>query len=302
MYPSTDEGAAAEFRLKCNTAHMTSFIAWSGADTHGTSSMYFASDSRISWDKSGVNRWDTGAKVLASRSHPELFGYTGYALLPFTVLTQACTAIDAGLRDPQAEKSADGKCDWLWERIKEQTFAHPVWPGHDFTILYGIRSGCRTYIQRKGKGNEPPVHEDSSPRATFTLYVLTWNAASKSFTSARYPVPHACSTILRLSGTGADGIQAAQDVWLRSPDSGTSRTMFSSLCDALREGGDKQSGGAPQLVGLYRKGNGRTIGVVTRAGAFFQGVPFRSHPGNAVEWRDELFNLVDSQGVSIKKR
>lgn len=281
---------------------MTSFIAWSGADTHGTSSLYFASDSRISWDKSGVNRWDTGAKVLASQNHPELFGYTGYALLPFTVLTQACTAIDAGLRDPQAEKSADGKCDWLLERIKEQTLAHPALPDSDFTILYGVRSGCRTYIQRKGNGNEPPVHDPSDPKATFTLYVLTWKAASKSFTSTRLPVPQVCSTILRLAGTGADGIKAAQDVWLRSTDSGTSRTMFSSLCDALRHGSDKQSGGAPQLVGLYRKGNGRTIGVVTQAGAFFQGVPFRSHPCDAVEWRNESFEVVDSQGVPIKQR
>ena len=279
---------------------MTSFIAWSGADTHGTSSMYFASDSRISWDKAGVNRWDTGAKVLASQNHPEVFGFTGYALLPFTVLTQARTAIDAGLRDPQAEKSADGKCDWLWDRIKEQTNAHPVGPDHDFTILYGVRTGTKTYIQRKG--NEPPVHDDANPRATFTLYVLTWTASTEAFASARHPVPHACSSILRLSGTGAGGIQAAQDVWLESPGKGTSRTMFSSLCDALRSGADKQSGGAPQLVGLYRQGNGRTMGVVTQEGAFFQGVPFRSHPGEAVEWRDELFNPVDSTGTPIKKR
>ncbi|KGG90987.1 hypothetical protein P245_14320 [Comamonas thiooxydans] len=281
---------------------MTSFIAWSGADTHGTSSLYFASDSRISWDKFGVNRWDTGAKVLASKNHPELFGYTGYALLPFTVLTQACTAIDAGLRDPQAEKSADGKCDWLSARIEEQTRAHPALPDSDFTILYGVRSGTRTYIQRKGNGNEPPVHDPSDPRATFTLYVMTWNAASGVFKSKRYPVPHSGSAIVCLSGTGADGIQTAQDVWRKSSSSGTSRTMFSSLCDALRKGDDKQSGGAPQLVGLYRKENGRTIGVVTQAGAFFQGVPFRSHPGDAVEWRNESFDVVDSQGLPIKRR
>jgi hypothetical protein len=281
---------------------MTSFIAWSGADTHGTSSMYFASDSRISWDKDGKNRWDTGAKVLASRNHPELFGYTGYALLPFTVLSQACTAIDAGLRDPQAEKSADGKFDWLFSRVEEQTYAHPVWPDHDFTILYGVRTGTKTYIQRKGNGNEPPVHDEANPKATFSLYVLSWSVTTKSFTRAHHPVPQSRSAILTLAGTGAGGIRAAHDVWLDSPGKGTSRTMFSALCDALRTGADKQSGGAPQLVGLYRKGNGRTMGVVTREGAFFQGVPFRSHPGDAVEWRDELFSPVDSTGAPIKRR
>ena len=279
---------------------MTSFIAWSGADTHGTSSMYFASDSRISWDKSGVNRWDTGAKVLACRCHPELFGYTGYALLPFTVLTQAYTAIDAGLRDPQAEYSAEGKCDWLWNRIKEQTYAHPTSPDHDFTILYGVRTGTKTYIHRRGKGKEPPVHDAADPKATFDLYALYWNSIARTFQSAHYPVPHSCSSILRLSGTGAGNIRAAQEVWLQSPGKGTSRTMFSSLCDALRNGADNQSGGAPQLVGLYRQGPGRTIGVVTQEGAFFQGVPFRHHPGSAAEWRDELFNPVDSTGTPIK--
>ena len=263
--------------------------------------MYFASDSRISWHKSGLNRWDTGAKVLASRCHPELFGYTGYALLPFTALTQACTAIDAGLRDPQAEKSADGKCDWLWNRIKEQTLSHPAGPDHDFTILYGVRTGTKTYIHRRGRGNEPPVHDDANPKATFDLYVLRWSSTSGTFQSSHYPVPHSCSSILRLSGTGVGSIQAAQEVWLQSQGKGTSRTMFSSLCDALRAGTDNQSGGAPQLVGLYRQGPGRTIGVVTQKGTFFQGVPFRDHPGSAVEWRDESFNPVDSRGIPKKK-
>ena len=50
---------------------MTSFIAWLGVDSRGPTSMYFASDSRISWDKvPGV--WDCGQKVFAANAGAEI--------------------------------------------------------------------------------------------------------------------------------------------------------------------------------------------------------------------------------------
>lgn len=276
---------------------MTSLIAWSGADPHGTASIYFASDSRISWDKSGRTVWDTAPKVLASMTQPEIFGFTGYALLPYAALSQACMAIDRGLRGPQAEKSPVGKCDWLWDRIKSQTKMHPAGAEHSFNILYAVRTGSKTYILRKGK--ETPVHLPEEPKATFDLYVLSWDASSQKFSEKHYPVPQTQSSILKLSGTGETHVKNAHRVWEKSPGKGTSRSMFSALCLSLTNGDDPQSGGAPQLVGMYRKGNGRTFGVVTSEGAFFQGVKFDDHPGDSVEWRDKMFRRVDSNGILL---
>lgn len=273
---------------------MTSMIAWSGADTHGTASIYFASDSRISWDKNGKAVWDTAPKVLASVTQPEIFGFTGYALLPYAALSQACMAIDRGLRGAQSEKSSAGKCEWLWDRIKAQTLKHPDGKEHSFNILYAVRTGSKTYIQRKGK--ELQDHSPDEPRATFDLYVLSWDAVSRRFSENHYPVPHCNSSILKLSGTGERYMSAAHAVWEKSPAKGTSRAMFSALCLSLREGADLQSGGPPQLVGMYRKGNARTFGTVTTEGAYFQGVPFDGDSISEVEWRDELFRRVDSRG------
>lgn len=276
---------------------MTSFVAWSGADTHGTASIYFASDSRISWDEAGKKTWDSAPKVIASVTQPEIFGYTGYAMLPYMALSQSCMAIDLGLRSPQAEKSPGGKCDWLWERIKTQTLGHPDGSKHSFEILYAVRTGSKTYIMRKGK--EPPIHDPENPKAKFDLYVLSWDACARQFRDKHYPVPESKSSILRLSGSGREEVSNASAIWEDSPGKGTSRSMFSSLCMSLKNGGDPQSGGAPQLVGMYRKGNAKTLGVVTSQGAFFQGVPFDAHPGSTVEWRDELFRRVNSKGVLL---
>lgn len=287
--------AATEFSPQFNRfVQMTSLIAWSGADTHGTASIYFASDSRISWDKLGKRVWDTAPKVLASTTQPEIFGFTGYALLPYVALSQACMAIDRGLRGAQDEKSPDGKCDWLWNRIKTQTKMHPSGADHSFNILYAIRTGSKAYISRKGK--EPPAYSPDEPKATFDLYVLSWDASSEKFSEKHYGVPHSESSILKLSGTGETHVRNAHNVWEKSPGRGTSRSMFSALCLSLETGNDPQSGGAPQLVGMYRKGNGRTFGVFTSQGAFFQGVRFSDHPGDSVEWRDQLFRRVEFNG------
>jgi len=259
--------------------------------------MYFASDSRISWDGTGRVVWDSAPKVLASMTQPEIFGYTGYALLPYAALSQACMAIDLGLRGPQSEKSPAGKCEWLWDRIKTQAKLHPTGAQHSFSVLYAVRTGSKTYIKRKRK--DPPIHDPEKPKANFDLYVLSWDASLQKFSENHYPVPQVRSSILKLSGTGSDHVKSAHEVWEESPGRGTSRSMFSALCRSLKDGGDLQSGGPPQLVGMYRTGNAQTFGVVTTAGSFFQGVSFGDHPGDTVEWRDELFRRVNSAGMLL---
>lgn len=276
---------------------MTSIISWSGADSHGTSSMYFASDSRISWDKTGKVAIDAVPKVMASTTQPEIFGFTGYVLLPYIALSQACTAIDCGLRGQEAEESADSKREWLSSRITKLARSHPKGTQYAFTVLYGIRTGSDVYISRKGK--EPPVHSHDKPKARFDLYLLNWDGQSDNIEHKRYPASQTKSSILKLSGTGEESIKSAGKMWEESSSNGTSRTMFSSLCQSLKSCEDPQSGGAPQLVGMYRKGTARIFGVVTTAGPFFQGVRLEDPPGAAVEWRDELLRRVDSTGALI---
>jgi hypothetical protein len=47
---------------------MTTLISWVGVDNRGAASLYFASDSRISWP--GAEIWDHGRKLFACRRYP----------------------------------------------------------------------------------------------------------------------------------------------------------------------------------------------------------------------------------------
>lgn len=59
---------------------MTLLASWAAIDTHGISSAYIVSDSRISWGNKKY--FDFGKKVFASKKYPEIFGYAGDVLFP----------------------------------------------------------------------------------------------------------------------------------------------------------------------------------------------------------------------------
>ena len=95
--------------------------------------MYFASDSRISWDKEpGV--WDCGQKVFAANAGAEVFGFTGYVLLPQSILSKACSFIDRGIRASSASESFETRVAWLKDLAAREVAMHPNRRIEDFTI------------------------------------------------------------------------------------------------------------------------------------------------------------------------
>ena len=76
---------------------MTSLISWIGVDSRAPSSIYLASDSRITWGNKGT--WDNARKVFGSTNYPELLGYCGDVLFPSQALGQLIDLIDLGLFD-----------------------------------------------------------------------------------------------------------------------------------------------------------------------------------------------------------
>lgn len=260
---------------------MTTFVAWVGADSRGMTSMYFASDSRLSWDKK--NTWDCGQKVYASSVAPEIFGFTGYAVTPQSIISKACQLIDKGLRSPNDEESIERRAGWLRLLILREADQHPQINDEDFTIFYGVRIG------------------DGMPgRSFFYLYTYTWNSKLKQLAHACVPMP-TCSAVLKISGTGGDALGEMKKMWDASDQGNTSRTVFSAFCDALRDGKDPYSGGEPQLVGIYREKPAKIFGVVTENGPSFQGQLDTSLSHLKIEWRDSLFQRVDAHGHVLKK-
>src|SRR5690242_2909889 len=120
---------------------MTSLVAWIGVDTHGPGSVYFSSDSRISW--SADRTWDSGRKLFASKKYPHILGYCGDVTLPVQTLSQITELIDEGLllrTDDDPEVCVEKVLSVLLEAVK----SYPEGAKQPFDVIYGFRSAEKT--------------------------------------------------------------------------------------------------------------------------------------------------------------
>ena len=256
---------------------MSSVVAWVGVDSRGPASFYIASDSRISWSKP-KSSWDTGRKVFAVSQIPDIFGYCGDVLFPSLVLGQTCSAAEAGLLWNEGD-SVESRHD-VFRAVLENAFTtYPSAQQNEFTILHASRDG-------------------HGMQARFCLWETQWTK-NAGWADRELPLPEQSALVLAI-GSGRQVVGDWNRKWMTALDR-TSRSVFSSFCDALRSGADEFSGGPPQMVGLYREKGGRSFGIVYEGSRHFQGltVPDTSHL-DAVEWRNSLFEVCD--GRTMQRR
>ncbi len=250
---------------------MTSFVAWVGVDARGPASVYFASDSRISWGTQA--KWDHGRKVFAAGSTPDILGYVGAVLFPSLVLGQITAQLNAGVLRKQGDEASA-----VWQRIcglVQSSFAsYPVERERPFEIMYAARDG------------------ELLGAFAFRVWSLGWNGSAWSEDDLGIPNS---SARLRVLGSGRRSIDTWSSRWDSSRQGGTSRAVFSAFCDSLSCGGDQFSGGPPQLVGLYRRGAAISFGTYFGGTATFAGQICNGQESN-VEWRNHLFERVDHEG------
>jgi hypothetical protein len=115
---------------------MTAFAAWIGVDQRGPASVYFASDSRISWGPSKT--WDCGRKLFVSQSGPHLLGYIGDVMFPSLALAQVMSAIDVGAIF-DASASPRQRFSLIQLAIRSAFDKLPVPQRRAFTIVYATR-------------------------------------------------------------------------------------------------------------------------------------------------------------------
>lgn len=260
------------------SALMTSLTAWLGADSRGPTSLYFASDSRISWGKDRRG-WETGRKVFACQSSAEIFGFTGYILLPQSVITRVVDLIDRRVLPSLCDCSPSTRAETLAAVMRREVDSHLQPFEDDFSVFYAARQG-----------------EGMPPHATFHILEVYCNAARRSVDVFPFEAP-AESSMLVAHGTGAGAVRGWVNRWSLSDQGGTSRAVFSAFCDSLRSGEDPRTGGEPQLVGLYRQGHARQFGVVSTNGPSIGGMLHLPVDTRArIEWRDELFQRVEPSG------
>jgi hypothetical protein len=257
---------------------MTALIAWVAVDPNGTSSFYLASDSRISW-RPGSGRWESGRKLFASRRSPDIFGFCDEVLFPTQVLSQVVDIIDAG-----ALFSPD-----LAPPHRHRKIAELIRSSHDRRHAIAEGKFSILHAARQFRSNE----------SKFTLWHLSYDPES-GWRDVEVPfVPDTSRPVLVL-GTGANAFSQKHSRWNSSDVAGTSRAVFGAFCDALKSNEDRFTGGAPQLVGLHRSGNGITFGTIFDQNRYLHGLPLSpSIELASVKWCNELFEFVDAESLRV---
>jgi hypothetical protein len=253
---------------------MTSIVVWAGVDTHGPSSLYVASDSRISWGKR--DSWDQGRKVFSSASYPHIFGYWGDVIFPALAIPTIIDRIDRRIlnsRDGAWHIEIEQAVRLLWKNYpKEQR--------RNFGIVHGLRAGEGT-------------------SSIFSVAIVAYERVSDSWATVRVPMPER-SAVLKIAGTGMPHIQQALTLWQSSRAANTSRAIFSAFCESIAGRGDPLTGGPPQLAGLYRIGPGRLFGVIYNNQRYFAGATLAGYENpEEIEWRNRLFERMNGR---TKKR
>jgi len=245
--------------------YLTSLAAWPGIDSRGASTMYIVSDSRLSWPRSS-GHWDYGVKVFACKESADIFGYYGDVLVPSMVLPRLAEA--SVLSD---NVGSDTRHSTVHALVKSAADVLPVSRKFEFGIVHA---------SRHGKGM----------KSQYRLWHLRWSSIA-GWADAEEPMGSNSALLIHLGSGGriirnnAASSQAELGI--------VSRGVFTGFCDGLTSGEDPDSGGAPQLVGLYRHGTGRHFGIVYCGRKYYRGIESPSLDLPDLQWKNELLEDCD---------
>jgi hypothetical protein len=202
----------------------------------------------------------------------------GQVLFPSQALSQAQDLITAGLLFKN-DATPTEKRDAIFDIVKSLFRTYPIERDRPFTIVFSTRSS-------------------QGMNAKFYVFILSWNM--DGWKEEELPVP-ATSGIIKAWGSGEIVVNRWYKRWMNTRQGGrTSRSVFSAFCDALASAEDPMTGGAPQLVGLYREGGSVGFGVVYGVGRHILGVPLNDQALlNNVEWRNPLFERCNGKTMKL---
>ncbi|SFR10576.1 hypothetical protein SAMN04488564_103427 [Lentzea waywayandensis] len=260
---------------------MTSLVVWVSADHRGPASIYIATDSRISWPAGprGSTHWDGARKTYSATKTPHVLGYVGDVIFPALALPTVVAQLD---ESPQAhsvesaQKQVLDLVDLAWRDV-------PAEARLGSWLVHGVRIGDGTGCK-------------------FGAQILHLPPGATKWTSTPLEVPNFSSKIEFL-GSGRGQLEKDYRNWVRSRDEDsrdrTSRAVFSAFCDALDSEYDPPTGGAPQLVGLYRIGFGRSFGVHWKGEPFVHGTHVADFAYADLEYRNSRFERTNRSGLLI---
>lgn len=253
---------------------MTLLVSWIGKDSRKISSFYIASDSRISWDKK--TKFDYGQKVFAFSNSPDILGYCGDVMYPIITINQI---LDMDKNDILFPPNSN-----IHERSN--------------IIFKQLQNKFKEYPSSVMNPSLEIIHISRDNEVDFVCNIFKWSK-NVGWSKTDQKIPNISDKVIIL-GSGKDEFYKRYLDYLKGNSGKTSRALFQCLCHTLLDVKDLQCGGAPQLVGLFNKFNGKEFGVVYKEDRFFLGrVLENSEIINNVEWRNELFERCDGSSKKI---
>lgn len=258
---------------------MTLIVSWTGVDSRKISSLYIASDSRISWGN--IAKFDSGQKVFGCKNHPIIIGYCGDVLFPSLVINQLVDLADTGVLFSE-NSSNYVKFKTFYEMLIEQFGNYPTEIDNVITDSLEILFACR--------------HDE----ADFFCRKMKWTKLNNTWETEDSPFTIHSDKIFVIGSGKAEFEQRFED-FKKSNEAKTSRAAFQCLCETLENINDTFCGGAPQLVGLYNRFNSKQFGIIHQNRRYLHGVELNnSDQFNRVEWRNKLFEICDGETKKIK--
>jgi hypothetical protein len=253
---------------------MTILVSWIGKDSRKVSSFYIASDSRISWGKN--TNYDYGQKVFAFSNTPDILGYCGDVMYPIMTINQ------------------------ILDMEKNSVLFPPDITANDRSniIFNELQNKFKEYPSSVMNSSLDILHISRDNEVDFICNLFSWSKKS-GWNLKQMEIPNVSDKVIVL-GSGKDEFYDRYLEYLKGNSGKTSRALFQCLSHTLLEIKDLQCGGAPQLVGLFNKFNGKDFGVIHKQARYLLGRKLNnSEIINNIDWRNELFEICDGSSAKI---
>lgn len=257
---------------------MTSLIAWIAKDSRSISSLNFASDSRIYWDKN--DKYEMGKKLFFSQNHPEIFGFTGDVLICYFILNHLINLIDITNLIKNCN-TINEKNEAIFNEIKKIIDCYPRNRIRNFNIYYGTRLGksnqCKFGLLRIEYKNNKLSKEEL-------------NLLEKNYF---------------IDGSGKKTIEEMIYQYKKKLKENIllSREIFSAFCDSINSNLDNCTNNIAQVVSLYRDHSAQPIGYVSSdEKIFLYGIEcMQNYLDNpSIQFRDSLYQRCNLNATLIE--
>lgn len=262
---------------------MTLLAAWVGVDCkkdgNKISSIYFAADSRFSWGDTKLSPvYDEGMKVFCSLHYPYIFAYCGDVLFPLHTLERIIYKIDCGLFFEQPKDNFITKLSSVANEIGSSLVNYPN-PKPSFSILFASRESYYDFHLGEIKSEKGNINCEEIKLPNKSQIVYTGGSGKSDFKCVEE--------------------QLIKD---RNLNEGTSRFCFHCIAKTINDYESPTVGGAPQLVGLYRKGNGIIFGVEYNGERYILGKRTNYMPEYLhIEWRNSNFERLNPKTLKLQE-